>query len=477
MTAHDTCTIRELVDGELAAPAQQLTLALTDSDTGEVLHPQLASSSDSVEKAIARAAAVHAAGVWTGLSPKERSEALRAFGTELANRAQQLGEADSLDTGVAHTTTVAMIAGISALAEMGAARIEEGFGHVEHTSATAGGCDQWQLPWGPAAIFLPWNAPTGIAIPKTIDALVAGCPVIIKPSEWACHFSGPFAEAAQAALPPGVVQVLHGDRAVGEQLAGDPRIAAVSYTGGVLGGTAVAELCARQLKPVDLELSGNNPVVVLPDAKPEEVVPQVAIGMSFLNGQWCAGPRRLIVKADQAETYVAALGGMLSVLPIGASTEETTAFGPLAHGPHQERVESQLAGYADNGSAVHRFGEVPQSGGHFVQPAVVIVGDGVVPREEVFGPVVFIQTYDDVEEAVALANDHAFGLSAYVFSADRDAARAVGRRLRAGLVRVNTVIAPPGDVPFLGSFWGVSGIGDIGLGQGANFFSGYRFVG
>jgi phenylacetaldehyde dehydrogenase len=474
VSTHTTCGIRELVDGSLAAPSGTLTLTLTDPDTGEALHPQAATDLDAVDRAIATAAQVHADGTWSGLPIAERAAALRRLQTELTARVEALAQADSLDSGVTLAMTSAVIGARIGFLDLAAKQVEDGFERVEHATSV-GACDQWRLPWGPAAIFLPWNAGAATAIMKTSDALVAGCPVIVKPSEWSPHFSGAFAEAVSAALPAGVVQIVHGDRAVGEKLVNDPRIAAVSYTGGVAGGTAVAEACARQLKPVDLELSGNNPVLVLPDAAPDVVVGTILFGMTFLNGQACIAPRRLVVPEDQVDTYLATFEAVLPTLKIGATDDPETTLGPLAHAQHQQHIEAQLASLEAQGCEVRRYGQVPETGGHFVAPAVVLADKAPEFRDEVFGPVLQIRSYSSVDEAVEIANDHPFGLSAYVMGADRDAARAVGRRLRAAFVNING--PGHGEAPMIGNAWGSSGLGVFGIGQGAAFFAGYRFVG
>jgi phenylacetaldehyde dehydrogenase len=472
-----TCTIRELVDGAVAEPTDSLEPTLTDSDSGEVLHPQRASSRESLEKAIAAAAAVHEDELWTGLSVADRAAALRRLMGELLARAEDMARADSLDSGVPFTTTSAFIGGVTVLFEMGAAQLEGGYGHEEKTSEAAGGCDQWRLPWGPAAVLLPWNAPANMAIVRMCDALVAGCPVILKPSEWSPHSSGPLAEAVQAAgLPAGLVQIVHGGREISQALVEDPRIAAVSFTGGVPGGTAVAELCAKTLKPVDLELSGNNPAVVLPDADPVEVVTNLLPAMLTLNGQYCVAARRLIVPEDQAETYLATLEAVLGTVTVGRTDDPATVLGPIAHEGHLRHLQAQLTEFESRGCEVRVLGTVPEGDGHFMAPTLVLADKAPELQTEVFGPVLLVRTYGSLDEAVAIANDHAYGLSAYVFGKDRDQLRAVGRKLRAGLVRLNSPFGPP-DVMPIASPWGISGLGHFGAGEGVKAFSGLRFVG
>ncbi|SEE74193.1 aldehyde dehydrogenase family protein [Jiangella alba] len=474
MSDHD-CTIRELVGTTAAVPADTLDPVLTDADTGRELHPQLASSAASVDAALATAWAAHTDGTWFGLPRAERAAALRALRLELQARVPDIARADAQDTGVPQTTITAFGSAVAMLLDVAAAQIEEGFGHVEQATS-AGVSDQWRLPWGPAAVFLPWNAPAHLAMVKTADALTAGCPVIIKPSEWAPHFTGIFAEAVQATLPAGVVQIVHGGSAVGAALVGDERVAAVSYTGGVAGGTAVAQACAAQLKPVDLELSGNNPAVVLAGEDPAAVAEHVVTAMLTLNSQYCVAPRRLIVPEAEAQDYLAAFATALDAVTIGATADPATQLGPLAHEPHRRRVEEQLAQFAARGCEVRRYGKLPESGGHFAAPAVVVADGAPDLREEIFGPALLVRTYRDLDEAVTIANDHSYGLAGYVFGGDRDAARAVGRRLRAGLVRLNSPYGPPDSDPVMG-MWGSSGIGQIGSGQGPQFFSGARYVG
>lgn len=476
MTPDHDCSVRELVGTTATIPTGSLAPVLTDSDTGVDLHAQLASSADAVDRAVTIAASVHDEGAWTGLPLAERADALRAFQAALAGRADELAAADSLDTGVPLHWTSALVQGRVGLLATAVEQVEAGFERTEHPTSV-GPADQWRLPWGPAAVFLPWNAPAPTVITKVGDALVAGCPVIVKASEWAPHFSGPLVEAALEALPPGLVQVVHGDRAVGEQLVADARIRAVSYTGGVVGGTAVAEACARHLRPVDLELSGNNPVVVLPDADPALVAAEVAMGLQLLNGQICIGPRRLVVPRALLPVVVEALDAALGDVRIGPSTDPSTTIGPLAHRDHLQDLLSRVDELAGRGCEVRRYGTLPAGGGLFMQPAVVLADAAADLRAEIFGPVLLVRTYDRVDEAIALANDHDYGLVGYVFGADRDAARAVGVRLRAGLVTVNGVLNGGADAPAIGSMWAASGLGSVGTGQGPAFFSGYRFVG
>jgi phenylacetaldehyde dehydrogenase len=325
---------------------------------------------------------------------------------------------------------------------------------------------------------VPWNAPAPTALFKTAAALAAGCPVVLKPSEWAPHFAAPVAEAALASgLPTAMLQIVQGGPALGQALASDARVQALSYTGGVAGGRAVAAACAPRLIPLDLELSGNNPVVILPDAELDQAAAQLVGGMLLLNGQWCAGPRRAVVPEALAGPLVDAVLARLEAAVIGPTTGAGTQLGPLAHSDHLERLQQQLAECSASGHTVRSVGTTPTGTGHFLAP-VVITGDKTRElRDELFGPVLVVQPYTDIEEAVEIANDHSFGLSGYVFGRDLTQAAGIGRRLRAGQVSLNRIEVLPIAEQGVGSMWGLSGLGSLGGLDGVRFFTGARVVG
>ncbi|MCW2670791.1 MAG: hypothetical protein JWO27_2688 [Frankiales bacterium] len=478
-TAPRPTTVRteQLVAGVVSEASEELDNWHTNSDTGERLDRARASSRESVEAALAAADDAHRDGRWQHLSSTERGQHLQAFSEELTKVADALALADSLDSGVLLSTTrqlcamsAAMPAGLGQLSPSVLASDAEG---------VSGPVAQRWLPWGPAAVFAPWNAPTTTAVGKAAFALAAGAPVILKPSEWSQHSASLIGRAAIAAgLPDGVLQVVHGGAAVGQQLAADPRVAAISYTGGGGGGRAVAAASAAHLRPLDLELSGSNPVVVLPDADLEAAAAEIASAMLFLNGQWCAGPTRIIAPQGAVDELSNAVLQRLAATRIGPSTDSASQLGPLAHPRHQAALERQLIELAARGAIVHRAGEVPDGSGHFFAPAVVTgTGtDGVA--DEIFGPAITFQGYGDLDDAVRRANLGSFGLSAYVFSAEWESALAVGQRLRAGIVGVNKIqplLAPP-TPDAVASMWGGSGLGAIGMAESLRFFTGARLI-
>jgi phenylacetaldehyde dehydrogenase len=469
--------VQQLVDGVVSAAGDELDTWLTDSDTGVRVCPSAASTSDDVDRALAAASRVHEQGEWWSLGFDGRAEALQRFSKELLATAEALARADSSDSGVLLSTTAELCAGAAAMpAALG--EIAPALLASDADGAWGPVAQRW-LPWGPAVVFAPWNAPTSIALSKSAFALAAGAPVVLKPSERAQRSAGFIAAAAVAAeLPPGVLQVVHGGGAVGQQLAADARVSAISYTGGSAGGRAVATTSAAHLRPLDLELSGSNPVVVLDDADLDEAADEIVASMLFLNGQWCAGPTRVIAPAATCARLADLLVDRLDGVVLGRSDDPMSRLGPLAHEGHVAALEGELRGLEQAGALVRRAGEAPSGGGHFFRPAVVTGPAAAQHHDEVFGPVVTVQGSDDVDDAVRRANQGELGLAAYVLSPSFERARDVGTRLRAGLVSVNRIrpmLSPP-TPDAAASMWGGSGLGTIGIAQSLRFFTGARLV-
>jgi phenylacetaldehyde dehydrogenase len=469
--------IAQLVDGTMTEPAQELTSWLTDPNTGLALSLQRQTTLEHLDIALSAAEEAHRNDTWMALPGSERAALLLAFSAELAARVEELAAADSMDSGVPLTST-RLLAAAGADAMRSAADLVATEPERTPLDGLAGPAVQWRLPWGPAAVVVPWNAPAPTALFKTAAALAAGCPVILKPSEWAPHFAAPLAEAfVVSGMPTAMVQIVQGGASIGQAIAGDPRVQALSYTGGVAGGRAVAAACAPRMIPLDLELSGNNPVVILADVDIVETAAQIVGGMLLLNGQWCAGPRRAVVPESMADELIAAVLTQLEGVAIGPTTGPSTQLGPIAQAEHLKRLQGQLDECSSSGHTVRHVGTPPTGGGHFLAPAVISGDKTRELRDEIFGPVLVVQTYTDVDEAVEIANDHSYGLSGYVFGRDAAEAATVGRRLRAGTVSLNRIALMPVAEQGVTSMWGQSGLGSIGALDGVRFFTGARIVG
>lgn len=464
----------ELVGGSLGEPADVLDGVLENPNDGTFLGSQRATAGDRLELALEAAEAAWRDGSWSGIGIEQRASALGRFADELDARAEEIGAVDSIDSGLPLSTS-RLVAGSLGDSVRGA--VAELTAADERTTLEAGGrrVEVLRLPWGPALLLTPWNAPAAAAISKLANALAAGCPVILKPSEFAPSFARFFAEAALAAeLPPGAVQIVHGDAGVARRLAADPRVRALALTGSQAAGRSVAELAAPRMVALQLELGGTNPAVVCADADPAATAAALAAGMTKLNGQWCEAPRRALVAAAVHDELVAALEQELAQLTVGPTDAEATAVGPLAHRGHLARVEAQVAGLGGERRAP---APIPGNDGFFFSPALVLGVEPDATGEEIFGPVLSIHRVVDEAEAIRLANAHGDGLAGYVFSGDEERAFALGRALHAGEVRLggtNLLDLAAGSTQ---SFWGSSGLGSHGSREVLEAFRGSRIVG
>jgi aldehyde dehydrogenase (NAD+) len=299
-------------------------------------------------------------------------------------------------------------------------------------------------PIGVAVAITPWNCPLHQIAAKVAPALAAGCTVVLKPSEVAPLNAYILAEVLDSiGLPPGVFNLLTGTGAeVGETLVAHPEVDMVSFTGSTGAGRRIGAVAAQTIKRVSLELGGKSPLIILDDA---DMVAAVGAGLTgcFLNsGQTCIALSRMIVPRSRlAEVEAIAQAGTESIT-VGSPFEATTMMGPLVSALQRDRVVNYIEQGIAEGAKLIAGGPTPPDGldrGYFVRPTVFsqTTPDMAIVKEEIFGPVLVIQAYDDEDEAVALANDTIFGLNSAVRSADVDRAIAVGRRIRAGQVQIN----------------------------------------
>lgn len=468
----------DLIDGQTAKPDVSLGVWLEDPNTGERLQEQMATGEAQLRRALAAAWRVHQEGSWARLPMDERAAYLAAMSAELDKRKDRIAQLEALTTGavirlttmLGVITTGAWLLAIEQMKTTGATGFMDGpNGHTVEIH---------HLPWGPALALVPWNAPAPMAAHKVANALAAGCPTILKPSEWAPHGCDVFVEAAQAArLPPGVFQVVHGGPAVGGALVKDRRIRAVSYTGGVAGGRAIAHACAEDFKPAQLELGGNNPMVVLEDADLDMAAQGVVNLLVSLNGQWCRALGRLIVHASIADDLLSQALDRLSHVRLDDSLSPASDMGPLIHSHHKAKIQSHLDMLIAKGGTAHRSTPLPDLPGHFFPPTLVTGVRAEDAIEEIFGPVATVHTFTDEDEALALANGTPYGLEAYVFTRDEARGLALGRRIHAGGVKVNgssmlslNLFAPR-------PAWGWSGFAEEGTIETFRFFCGTRVVG
>lgn len=465
--------MKDLVNGVWEACSTPVGVDLENPATGEVTGPALGSSSSRVSAAIAAADDL---GAWRATT-EERADVLDRIAAAVAGAAPEITALESRATGVPirQTTPLGMIlAGAFALA---ASQLRLGI--LTSTAVREDGREVLveRLPWGPAACLVPWNAPAPMAAHKVANALAAGCPTILKPSEYAPFGTERLAGVIAAVLrdagaPPALFQLLHGGADVGARIVSDPRIRAVSFTGGLGGGRAVAAACAYDIKPVQLELGGNNALIVLPDADEAVAARAAADLLTTLNGQWCRALGRLIVPAGREQALINAVLSRINEMTAGDPADEATDYGPLIHSGHRAAV---IKARDDLGGVIN---ESALTGpGNTLAPSLVLGADPARTTDEIFGPVAAVHGYETVDEAVALANGTRYGLEGYVFGADEEAALAVAKRVRAGEVKVNGSSVMSLHLFTPRPAWGLSGYSEEGTAETLLFFTNPRVVG
>ena len=468
----------EYIDGEFVRPSLELPIWLENPNTGQRTHPQRASDPAAVERALDAAWRCHESGAWSNLPLDERAGLLAAFSAELDKRKGRIAELDSFATGVILKLTSLLNLIVTGAWHLAIEQMKSDWAHSTQTHQNGLPIHIHRKPWGPALALVAWNAPSTFAAHKAANALAAGCPTLLKPTEFAPYGCDIFAEAAHAAgLPRGAFQIVHGGAEVGRALVSDRRIRAVSFTGGVEGGRAIAGLCAQDFKPAQLEMGGSNPVMVLPDADLDFAAEGVVSLLTSLNGQWCRALGRLIVHESVQAALLERVFDRLNTLKLGDSCDLSTQLGPMSHSRHFAKLRGQIAQLEAAGGTAHRAGKLPDLTGHFLQPTLITGVDPRAAQEEMFGPVGTVHAYQTEAELLALANGTPYGLEAYIFAGDTDAAVKLGENIHAGEVKING-----GTIMSLGLYaprpaWGLSGAGEEGTLETYRFFTNTRVVG
>jgi len=472
----------QLVAGAWTEPAEQLELVLEDPFTGRELGRAAASSAADVDRAIEAAAAAYDGGSWLALAVERRAEILDAVGVALGEEVGRLAALEAFATGVPvkQTSIVGVI--VPGAFHLAAQMLRDGVLLDSYTSDAGNGIEVHRLPLGPAVCLVPWNAPAPMAAHKVASALAAGAPTILKPSEYAPYGTTELARVvsrvlAEADVDPGFFQVVQGGPAVGGQLVRDPRVRAVSFTGGAIGGRAVAAACAEDFTALQLELGGNNPLVILPDADPAAAARAAVDLLTTLNGQWCRALGRLVLPADLADEVLALALERLAELTVGDPLDPETDLGPMVHSVHRARLQAEIATREAAGGSAHSSTHLPEGSGSFLAPTLLTGVPSAAAVEEMFGPIATVHTYETEDEALALANGTPYGLEGYVVGTDTERAMAFARRVRAGEVKVNGSTIMSLHLMSPRPAWGLSGLGEEGTVETIRIFTGARVVG
>jgi len=302
-------------------------------------------------------------------------------------------------------------------------------------------------PVGVAGLITPWNANTLFLCAKLASAVAAGCTVVVKPSELSALQTQVWLECVhEAKLPHGICNVVTGrGDVVGAELVRNPDVAKISFTGSVGVGQSIMRDGAATMKRITLELGGKSPNILLDDADLDKAIP-TALGIAFLNsGQACAAGTRLLVPKGRLDAVRRAIVNAMPAFQVGDPADPKTAVGPLVTQKQYERVQSYIRSGIEEGAEVLVGGEGHPRGleaGHFVKPTVFVNvrNDMTIAREEIFGPVLCVITYETEADAIRIANDTSFGLHAFVSGTDLPRARRVASQILAGRIAINGML-------------------------------------
>lgn len=452
------------IGGEWVAPLGGDRREIINPSTEEVIGEAALGSAADVDRAVAAAKAAFPA--FSATSVAERIELLNAILAGLKERSDEIAAAISAEMGAPD--------GLARMAQAPAGRGH--FGEVirvlkEFQFERSQGTTTIRFePVGVCALITPWNWPLNQIAAKVAPALAAGCTMVLKPSEVAPLDAVIFTEIIDAAgVPAGVFNLVHGDGpGVGSALSAHPDVDMVSFTGSTRAGIAVSQNAAPTIKRVALELGGKSANVILPEADFNAAIPAGVQGVMMNSGQSCNAPTRMLVPEARYEEAAGLAAKAAEATTVGAP-DSGAAIGPIANRAQFEKVVSLIEEGVKEGAELLAGGPERPEGinrGYYVKPTVFgrVTPAMRIAREEIFGPVLSIMTYKDVDEAIEIANDTEYGLSGYVWGPDAQSACDVASRLRTGMVHVNgaglDLAAPFGGYKKSGNGreWGVFGL-------------------
>jgi len=446
-----------------AAPAQEAMLAVRNPRTGQADYRLAVSSAEDVAAKAARLREGQQR--WAALPLEARCGVMARWLGEVKARAAEIGEADAVDTGGCHTS---YLQGFITLANIGgwledAPKALAAY-RVSGTSAVMPTVEVRSelVPYALVGVISPWNAPLMLALLDAVPALFAGSAVLLKPSEVTPRVIEALFETVRA-VPElaAVFDYVSGGGEVGQQVIGQADL--ICFTGSVPTGRKVAVACAERLIPCFLELGGKDPAIVTETADLERAATAVLRGAVYATGQVCYSTERVYVHHSVHDAFVAKLLEKARAVRLNAENPRAGHIGPFTFAPQAEIVRRHLADAVAKGARVLTGGEVEEIGGGLYMRPTVLTGVThamEIMREETFGPCIPVMAYADTDEAVRLANDTQFGLTASVLAGSEEEALAIGRRINAGAVFLQDTFLTFGKMRTIGTHsFGFSGLG------------------
>ena len=432
-----------LVDGEWQPATTSETFAVFDPGTGEVIARAALGDEKDADAAVAAARRSVQAQRWMGLAAQERGAVLWRVSDLMRAQADELARLESRNMGIPVDQARSMVMEAAAQYQYYAGWADKIHGKTIDLGPAAKRVQGYTLrePLGVAALIVPWNAPLISASKKLAPALAAGCSCVLKPADetpLTALWLGRILQ--EAGLPAGVVNIVTGPgETVGAALAAHPDVDTVAFTGSTEVGRLIVQAATGNMKKVQLELGGKSPVIVLPDADLSTAISGVAGAVFFNTGQVCAAGTRAFVHEAVLDEVVRGVAEVGKSLTIGYGADPGVDLGPLISAKQLERVTGYVEGGVAAGGRVVSGGCRIGDRGYFFEPTVIVDVDQSmqVMREEIFGPVLGVMAFSDVEQAIELANDSPYGLASSVWTRDITAGHSIARRLKAGRVGIN----------------------------------------